>query len=107
MKHQSATAVSPLRKQAIDTLLRARKLPVGRDRNDLRQLAIGLRGLAALQEVKDWQSQTALIGGFVQSSSRRGAVASHPAVTLPQGGTDSSLRVYRLLASGLRNLVGY
>jgi hypothetical protein len=42
---------SSLRKQAADALRRARKLPVGSDRNDLRQLAIGLlwldrRGLA-------------------------------------------------------------
>jgi hypothetical protein len=34
--------VTPIRKQAIDVLKRARKLPVGHDRNDLRQLAIGL-----------------------------------------------------------------
>jgi hypothetical protein len=35
-------APSPLREQAADALRRARKLPVGSDRNDLRQLAIGL-----------------------------------------------------------------
>jgi hypothetical protein len=34
--------ISPLRKHATDVLRRARKLPVGPDRNDLRQLAIGL-----------------------------------------------------------------
>jgi hypothetical protein len=34
--------VSPLRRQATDILRRARKLPVGHDRNDLRQLAVGL-----------------------------------------------------------------
>ena len=33
---------SALRRQAADALRRARKLPVGADRNDLRQLAIGL-----------------------------------------------------------------
>jgi len=38
-------AVSPLRTQAADALRRARKLPVGPDRNDLRQLAVGLRFL--------------------------------------------------------------
>ena len=38
-------SVSPLRKQAADALRRARKLPVGSGRNDLRQLAIGLRWL--------------------------------------------------------------
>lgn len=36
---------SPLVRQAADTLRRARKLPVGHDRNDLRQLALGLRWL--------------------------------------------------------------
>jgi hypothetical protein len=34
--------VSPLRRHAADALLRARKLPIGHARNDLRQLAIGL-----------------------------------------------------------------
>jgi hypothetical protein len=33
---------SPLERQAADALRRARKLPVGPDRNDLRQLAVGL-----------------------------------------------------------------
>jgi hypothetical protein len=33
---------SPLKRQAADALRRARKLPVGPDRNDLRQLAVGL-----------------------------------------------------------------
>jgi hypothetical protein len=40
MKHEKDA--SPLRRQAADVLRRARKLPVGHDRNDLRQLAIGL-----------------------------------------------------------------
>jgi hypothetical protein len=34
-----------LRLQAIDALRRARRLPIGPHRNDLRQLAIGLRAL--------------------------------------------------------------
>jgi hypothetical protein len=43
---------SPIRKQAAEVLRRARRLPVGADRNDLRQLAIGLlwldrKGLSA------------------------------------------------------------
>jgi hypothetical protein len=33
---------SPLEQQAADALRRARRLPVGADRNDLRQLAVGL-----------------------------------------------------------------
>jgi hypothetical protein len=37
-----AVAPSPLRKHAMDALRRARKLPVGHARNDLRQLAMGL-----------------------------------------------------------------
>jgi hypothetical protein len=35
-------AASPLREQAANTLLRARKLPRGPYRNDLRQLGVGL-----------------------------------------------------------------
>ncbi len=42
MKRPSDTQLSPLRRQAADALRRARKLPVGDARNDLRQLAIGL-----------------------------------------------------------------
>jgi hypothetical protein len=34
--------ISPLRRQAADVLRQARKLPAGHDRNDLRQLAVGL-----------------------------------------------------------------
>jgi len=46
---------SPLELQAADALRRARRLPVGADRNDLRQLATGLlwlhrRGMEALVE---------------------------------------------------------
>jgi hypothetical protein len=54
--------------QAADALRRARKLPVGHERNDLRQLAIGLLwlekrgfvaiaqdGATALQEIKETQ----------------------------------------------------
>lgn len=47
-----ASDVSPTRRLAADVLRRARRLPVGPDRNDLRQTAIGLlwldrRGYAA------------------------------------------------------------
>jgi hypothetical protein len=34
--------VSLVRRQAADAFRRARKLPIGHDRNDLRQLAVGL-----------------------------------------------------------------
>jgi hypothetical protein len=47
--------LSPLEQQAADALRRARRLPVGAHRNDLRQLAVGLlwlhrRGMVALVE---------------------------------------------------------
>jgi hypothetical protein len=42
MKTPPQLAASPLRRQAADTLLRARKLPPGPYRNDPRQLAYGL-----------------------------------------------------------------
>jgi hypothetical protein len=44
-QQQLKTEESPVRRQAADALRRARKLPVGRARNDLRQLALGLRWL--------------------------------------------------------------
>jgi hypothetical protein len=40
------TIASPFRRQAADALRKARALPIGPERNDLRQLAIGLLGLA-------------------------------------------------------------
>jgi hypothetical protein len=42
MKTPSEMAASPLRKQAVETLRRARKLPLGSHRNDLLQLGQGL-----------------------------------------------------------------
>jgi hypothetical protein len=64
-KYPQDMEVSPLRRHAADALRRARRLPVGHARNDLRQLATGLiwldrRGLAekikataaALNEIK-------------------------------------------------------
>jgi hypothetical protein len=42
MKTLSDFAASPLRRQIAETLRRARKLPPGPHRNDLRQLASGL-----------------------------------------------------------------
>ena len=49
--------MSPLEKQAADALRRARRLPVGPSRNDLRQLAIGLlwlhrNGMKALEQAR-------------------------------------------------------
>jgi hypothetical protein len=42
MKNPSDVASSLLRRHAADALRRARRLPVGHARNDLRQLAMGL-----------------------------------------------------------------
>jgi len=42
---QLSEAVPPIRKQIVGTLRRARQLPVGPYRNDLRQLIEGLRRL--------------------------------------------------------------
>jgi hypothetical protein len=42
MQRPSDKDASPLRRHAADALRRARKLPVGHARNDLRQLAMGL-----------------------------------------------------------------
>ena len=55
MDQSSNRNVSPIRTHAADALRRARKLPVGHDRNDLRQLAIGLlwlekRGFVAIAQ---------------------------------------------------------
>jgi hypothetical protein len=52
MKIPAEIATSFLRRRATEALQQARKLPVGPDRNDLRQLAVGLiwlekKGLAA------------------------------------------------------------
>jgi len=45
MNIPSNVAASPLRQQAANTLLRARKLPPGPYRSDLRQLGVGLLSL--------------------------------------------------------------
>jgi hypothetical protein len=42
MERRSEKDVSPLRRHAANALQRARKLPIGHARNDLRQLAMGL-----------------------------------------------------------------
>jgi len=55
MSQPPSPVVSPIRRQAADALRRARKLPVGHARNDLRQLAMGLlwlerRGFVAIAQ---------------------------------------------------------
>jgi hypothetical protein len=42
MDQQISKPVTPIRRHAADVLRRARKLPIGHARNDLRQLAMGL-----------------------------------------------------------------
>ena len=42
MDQPTSKPVSPTRRHAADALRRARKLPIGHARNDLRQLAMGL-----------------------------------------------------------------
>jgi hypothetical protein len=45
MASSTEEVFSPLRRQVIDAIRRARRLPVGPERNDLRQLVLGLRWL--------------------------------------------------------------
>lgn len=60
----SRSAVSAkLRAQAIDALRRARQLPVGPHRNDLRQLAIGLRSLEQ-REMRGLETSVATLAGL-------------------------------------------
>jgi hypothetical protein len=64
MKEPRDVATSLLRKKAADALRRARKLPVGHARNDLRQLAMGLlwlnrKGMQA--KVQDRQNAIGVI----------------------------------------------
>jgi hypothetical protein len=44
-RRPSEVGYSPLRRRAADALRRARTLPIGHERNDLRQLGLGLRWL--------------------------------------------------------------
>jgi hypothetical protein len=62
---------SPLRRQMADVLRRARKLPVGPDRNDLRQLAMGLRWLERNGfETRPWSAAGAAPSEAKNSSER-------------------------------------
>jgi hypothetical protein len=51
----SKTPATPTRNQAAEALRRARKLPVGANRNDLRQLAMGLLWLDRHQFGNNWR----------------------------------------------------
>jgi hypothetical protein len=72
-------SIPPIRRRAADLLRRARKLPVGHDRNDLRQSAIGLlwlekRGYLAIPQ--DLTSHDAPAGS---ASSPHSGTEAHPA----------------------------
>jgi hypothetical protein len=77
--------LSALEKQAADALRRARRLPVGADRNDLRQLAMGLlwlhrHGMAALMK-RRLENAAASVAGYGREV--------RPAVEEPQSGQHS------------------
>ena len=80
--------LSALEKQAADALRRARRLPIGADRNDLRQLAMGLlwlhrNGMAALMKrrLDNAAGVAASIAGYGRET--------HPAAEEPQSGQHS------------------
>ena len=79
MKRRSNKDASPLRRLAADALMRARKLPVGHDRNDLRQLAMGLLWL----EKKNLQAtvQDRISAMLAMTELRRGTSVIDPAPT--------------------------
>src|SRR3981081_1382313 len=79
MKRRSNKDASPLRRPAADALMRARKLPVGHDRNDLRQLAMGLLWL----EKKNLQAtvQDRISAMLAMTELRRGTSIIDPAPT--------------------------
>jgi hypothetical protein len=70
---QMERKLSALEQQAADALRRARRLPVGADRNDLRQLAMGLlwlhrNGMDALMRQR---LENAFDGGSIDPSGDR------------------------------------
>ena len=80
--------LSALEKQAAHALRRARRLPIGADRNDLRQLAMGLlwlhrNGMAALMKrrLDNAAEVAASIAGYGRET--------HPAAEEPQSGQHS------------------
>jgi len=79
MKRRSNKDASPLRRLAAGALVRARKLPVGHDRNDLRQLAMGLLWL----EKKNLQAtvQDRISAMLAMTELRRGTLIIDPAPT--------------------------
>jgi hypothetical protein len=68
MNPRSERETSPLRLHAAAVLRRARKLPIGHDRNDLRQLA---RGLLWLEKKNLHATQTDRITAILALSEQR------------------------------------
>jgi hypothetical protein len=69
MERPSDTQPSPLRRQAADVLRRARRLPVGHDRNDLRQLAMSLLWLDKRNREATLQDRVNAIVALIESRS--------------------------------------
>ena len=70
--------LSTLRRQRLDVLRRARRLPVGADRNDLRQLAVGLRYL----EQKGMAANVQHPGSLLEALQRQDAASVSPPSSL-------------------------
>jgi len=64
MERASDEKASPLRRHAADALRRARKLPIGHERNDLRQLATGLLWLERRGLETTVQDPLSVLDGF-------------------------------------------
>jgi hypothetical protein len=56
-----------MRRNAIDALRRARKLPVGHERNNLRQLAMGLLWLEKKRLKRTAQARETALAGMIDS----------------------------------------
>ncbi len=67
MKSPSDTQPSPLRRQAADVFRRARQLPIGHARNDLRQLAMGLLWLDERNREATLQDRVTAILALIDS----------------------------------------
>ena len=61
------TALAPFRRQAADVLRRARQLPIGHARNDLRQLAMGLLWLDKRNREATLQDRVTAILALIDS----------------------------------------
>src|SRR3954468_12779873 len=95
MSKPSTAAIRPIRRQAADALRRARKLPIGHARNDLRQLAVGLlwlekRGHVAIPEdlvrESEWRNpRSSAIAATPQKMTLRVSPKTRGAEVSPKG----------------------